>query len=296
MPEHAIVEAPSNLGLRPTGVETLPAAVLGAGLAERIGARRAGLVPPLPYDARRDPETGILNPGGIRDYSRRLADALGAALDRGEFPVVLGGDCSILLGSLLALRRRGRFGLLFLDGHSDFYRPENEPLGEAASMELALATGRGPTIVTDIEGRRPLVRDEDVVAFGMRDAAKDPEYAADPLPAGMCALDLAEIRRVGTERSAHEAMAHLSREGGPHRFWIHLDADVLDDAVMPAVDYRMPDGLSWAELESVLRAAVGSGRAAGLEVTIYNPRLDPGGRIASDFVEVLAKALSSSSG
>lgn len=72
-------------------------------------------------------------------------------LDRGEFPVVL--DCSIMLGNLLALRRRGRFGLLFRDGHADPYQPEAEPNGEAASMDLALATGRGPAVVADLVGR-----------------------------------------------------------------------------------------------------------------------------------------------
>jgi arginase len=71
---------------------------------------------------------------------------------------------------MLAMRRDRRAGLLFLDGHADFYQPEAEPNGEAASMELALATGRGPEIVTDLEGLRPLVRDEDVVALGIRDA------------------------------------------------------------------------------------------------------------------------------
>jgi arginase len=112
----------------------------------------------------------LLNPRGIADYSVALADAVGCAIDVDEFPVVLGGDCSIVLGCLLALRRRGRYGLLFVDGHADFYQPAAEPNGEAASMDLALATGRGPEIVTDLEGRRPLVRDEDVVAFGRRDA------------------------------------------------------------------------------------------------------------------------------
>ena len=103
----------------------------------------------------------MLNPTGLRNYLPMLADAVGAVLDRGEFPIVLGGDCSILLGSALALRRRGRFGLLFLDGHADFYQPEAEPTGESASMDLALVTGRGPEIVANLEGRRPLVRDED---------------------------------------------------------------------------------------------------------------------------------------
>jgi arginase len=85
---------------------------------------------------------------------------------------VLGGDCSILLGTMLALRRRGRYGLLYIDGDADFYQPEVNPLrGAASASDPAFATGRGPGVVTDIEGRRPLVRDEDVVVvFGCRDA------------------------------------------------------------------------------------------------------------------------------
>ncbi len=156
MSRFAVLEAPSILGLRPTGVECLPEALLQAGLLERLRARHAGrVVPETPYDAARDPATLTLNANGIASYSLALADAVGGVLDRGEFPVVLGGDCSILLGNLLALKRRGRFGLLFIDGHADFYNPEANPNGEAASMDLALATGRGPDVVTNIEGRRP---------------------------------------------------------------------------------------------------------------------------------------------
>src|SRR4029450_798166 len=95
---------------------------------------------------------------GLRDHAARLADAVGAVLDQGSFPIVLGGDCTILLGITLALRRRGRYGLLFLDGHADFYQPEAEPTGEAASMELALVTGRGRALVTALESRRPRPR------------------------------------------------------------------------------------------------------------------------------------------
>src|SRR4029453_4318926 len=116
------------------------------------------------------PEATLRNPRGSAAYSVALGDVVERVIDMGEFPVVLGGDCSILLGCLLALRRRGRFGLLFLDGHGDFYQPEAEPDGEAASMELALVTGRGPVFVTDLEGRCPLVRDEDLAVLGRRDA------------------------------------------------------------------------------------------------------------------------------
>ena len=96
------------LGLRPTGVEELPKTLIELGLAERLKAGVAGRVEPPDYDPERDPETGMLNPRAIRDYSIKLADAVGSVLHRGDFPVVLGGDCSILLGNLLALRRRAR--------------------------------------------------------------------------------------------------------------------------------------------------------------------------------------------
>jgi arginase len=287
----AILEAPSILGLSPTGVETLPDALLAVGLAERLGARRAGRVQPPPYQSERDPETLLLNPRGIADYSVALADAVGAVVGRGEFPVVLGGDCSILLGNLLALRRRGRYGLLFLDGHADFYQPEAEPNGEAASMELALATGRGPAVVVDIEGRRPLVRDMDVVVFGRRDAADAEAHGSQRIEdTAIAMIDLAAVRAAGIEAAAARAVERLSKtelDG----FWVHLDADVLDDAVMPAVDYRMPDGLSWDELATVLRAAVSGGRAVGINVTIFNPKLDDDGSIARTFVETLARGL-----
>ena len=288
----AIVEAPSHLGLRAAGVEGLPDALLAAGLAERLGARRAGGLAAPPYDPQIDPETGMLNPRGLRDYSSRLADAVGGVLDRGEFPIVLGGDCSILLGNALALRRRGRYGLLFLDGQADFYQPEAEPTGEAASMELALATGRGPEILTNLEGWRPLVRDEDAVVFAFRDAERAAAEGSQPLPPTLPAMDLATVRERGVERAAREALTHLERQDGPTGFWIHLDADVLDDAIMPAVDYRVPDGLSWAELSDVLRIAVASPRAVGLDITIFNPTLDRDGRIARGLVDALVAGFS----
>lgn len=285
MREPAIIEAPSVLGLRPSGVEELPAALVGAGLADRLGAVRVGRVEAAAYDPERDPETGVLNPGGIADYSVRLADTVGGVLDRGLFPVVLGGDCSILLGNLLALRRRGRYGLLFLDGHTDFYQPAAEPTGEVASMELALATGRGPRALADIEGLGPLVRDEDVVALGFRDSEESAAAGMQPLPERLHAVGLDGVRAVGAAAAARQAVGRLGE------YWVHLDVDVLDDALMPAVDYRLPGGLSWAELESVLRTALGDERAVGLDVTIFNPRLDPDGTIAARLVESLCRGL-----
>jgi arginase len=293
VPSYVIVEAPSHLGLRAAGVEALPEALLKGGLAERLSARRWAQLSAPAFDSRLDPETGMLNPGALRNYASRLADVVAAALDDGAFPIVLGGDCSILLGNTLALKRRGRYGLLFLDGHADFYQPEAEPTGEAASMELALVTGRGPEIVTNLEGQGPLVRDEDTVVFGFRDAEHAAAEGSQPLAPTLRAIDLQAVRELGVAQAMREALDHLEREDGPDGFWIHLDVDVLDDAIMPAVDYHLPDGLSWDELIGALRAAVASDRAVGLEITIFNPALDVDGRIAFALVDALVAGLSS---
>jgi arginase len=293
---YVIVEAPSVLGLFPGGVEHLPEALLGAGLAEKLEARHAGAVAPPPYDPTVDATTGLLNPTALAAYAHQLADATGDILEEGGVPVVLGGDCSILLGTLLALRRRGRFGLLFVDGHADFYQPEAEPTGQAASMDLALATGRGPSIVADLDGRGPLVRDPDVVQLGRRDAEEAEKDGSQRIEdTAITVIDLAAVRELGAERAIQVALERL-RRSDLDGFWIHLDCDVLDDTIMPAVDYRLPDGLSWTELATVIGAAVESGHVAGIEVTIFNPTLDPDGQIARTLVSTLAQALTSRTG
>src|ERR1700677_546935 len=93
-------------------------------LLTRLRAEDSGAIIPLPYASSIDSETKVRNARAIRDYSLALAESIGQLLDGAFFPIVLGGDCSILLGSLLALRRRGRFGLLFIDGHTHLLTPE----------------------------------------------------------------------------------------------------------------------------------------------------------------------------
>ena len=293
MNRYTIVEAPSILGLKPTGVERLPAVLLQHGLADELHARHAGRVEPkTAYNTERDPATLTLNARAIAEYSVQLADTVAEVVGRGEFPILLGGDCSILLGSSLALRRRGRYGLLFIDGHADFYQPEANPNGEAASMDLAFATGHGPEPLTNLEGLRPLVRDKDVVLFGFRDAEEQRQYGSQPLPPQMLSMDLKEVRRLGIERAAHRAVEHLTASDRPtHGFFIHLDADVVSDDLMPAVDYRMPDGLTWDELRTALEVALASGRAVGIEITIYNPSLDESGASGRDLSRTLVRAL-----
>jgi arginase len=292
MPHFAVIDAPSILGLRPTGVERLPEALKAAGLLERLNTEYAGRVEPLPYNPRRDPETLILNPGALKIYSLQLATAVDGVLRKEKFPLVLGGDCSNIIGIMLALRRAGRYGLFFIDGHADFYQPEAVPDGEVASMDLAIVSGRGPAVLTDIDGLRPLVRDEDIVAFGYRDVEEQRRYGSQEIrKTAIHALELDEVRELGAAVAAQRAAGILGRSG-IEGFWIHLDADVLDDAVMPAVDYRLPGGLSWDELSATLRVLMATGQAVGVNIGIFNPALDKDGSIARELVSCLVAGLS----
>jgi arginase len=286
-----VIEMPSGLGLLARGVERAAAALADAGLAQRLGARRVHTVPsPAPNPAR-DVETGMLNPAGIVAVSSRLADTIDDMLDDAGFPVVVGGDCSVLLGSMLALRRRGRYGLLHVDGHADFWHPSQEPIGEAASLDLALVTGRGPTAITDLEGRGPLVHDEDIAQIGYRSAGNDSYLDEHIRDTTIGVHDLGDVRRLGIDVCTARAIATAARpqlDG----VWLHLDVDVLDDDLMPAVDYREPGGLTWEEVEHVVAASAHSGRLVGLQVTIYNPALDaPGAPLAARIVDLLAAGL-----
>jgi arginase len=301
MSTFAVIDHPSNLGLRPSGVERLPAALRTAGLVTRLGASEAGLIPPAAaYNAVRDPETGILNGPALRLSAQALARAVAAVVADGDTPLVLAGDCSVVLGGLLGLRhtaqRRGheaRPGLLFVDGHVDFYQPDASPTGEVADMDLALATGRGPKLLAELDSPGALVRDGDVAAVGARD--RQERHAAGSQDVAASAIHLFEldlIRRSGIEKASREAVRIVARPELAPGFWLHLDADVLDDIAMPAVDYRQADGMSPAELTTLLRAARESGRLAGMSVAIYNPALDRSGKAASVLVDSLVAGLS----
>lgn len=290
----SVFDAPSNLGLRPPapgvvpGCYKLAGALRDCGIIARLGAEDAGCVTPPRYD-RHDwkPGDGVANAAGLRAYTPRLADRAGALLDANKFPVVLGGDCSILLGNALALRRRGRYGLAFLDGHSDFRHPGNSTaVGSAAGEDLALVTGRGQEDLTDFEGLQPYIRDEDITVAGIRD---DDECLAELRSLGVPTWPVAELRSAGPASVASATLAYLERDD-LDGFWIHLDADILDPSVMPAVDSPDPGGIDFHELVPLLGRLLASSHCAGLEVTVFDPDLDPDGRLAAALTDTLVAA------
>jgi len=291
---YIIIDAPSILGLRNTGVQNLPNALKRAGLMDRLNATFAGRVQPsMHYDLTRDPVTQLLNGTSIALFSKDLSKIVNIEVEKKNFPIVLGGDCSILIGVLLGLRKIGRYGLFFIDGHSDFYQSKASPSGEVADMELSIVSGRGPDILSNIEGLKPLVLDEDIVVFGYRDAEQSMSYGSNNVKnTRMQVLDLSDVRNLGIKKAASLAVSNFLTNEDLSGFWIHLDADVLDDRIMPAVDYRLRNGgLEFSELSYLLKILISSQKAIGITITIYNPNLDPSGSIAKNFVSCIAAGL-----
>jgi arginase len=295
----AVLDAPSVLGLRPPapgkvpGARRLPEALRRHRLLERLGAADAGRVEPPPYRPGIDPASGVRNGDTLPGYTIALADKLVELLRAGAFPLVLGGDCSILLGGMLALRRLGRYGLVSVDGGLDFRHPGNAhlvgPVGSVAGEDLAVVTGRGADQLTDLEGRRPLVAEADVVAVGHRGLEG---FAAEVLATPMTLYDVAELRRLGPEEVARRAVATLAGRG-VEGFWVHVDTDVLDPTIMPAVDSPEPGGLTYGELAGLLRALTAAELATGMQLTIFDPDLDPDGRLAGELAGTVVAGLAS---
>lgn len=295
--ELAILGAPTNLGLvpyadgTPRRVHETPAVLRALGIKEAVGAIDLGDVPAAAFRDRAHVPKTIRNEDLILDHTRRLAARIADALARGYFPVVLGGECSILLAGLFGASARGRVGLAYVDAHADFVVPATTTSGQASAMDLALATGRGETPLARLKPDGPLVREEDVALLGRKDDVDDAAYGARG-PSSTRILDLkwAEIARVGVPATAARAIERLASPETAG-FWIHVDADVLRPDLMPAVDDPQPGGLDGDELVALLGPLVAHRKALGLQATIYDPGLDPDRRYGRFWADVLARAL-----
>jgi arginase len=292
-----VIAAPSNLGLRPLrpghepGTWRAPAALFDAGLLDAVGAGTPIAMARPAWKPGPDPGTRLRNGIAMRAFNLALADHVDAICARGAFALVVGGDCSILLGALAGARRHGPLALVHVDGHSDFRHPGNydpaSTLGAVAGMDLALATGRGEALMTDWPGvPTPLVHDHHVVQIGEREG-RDPDFAwPDVNDTAIERIDVFTANEIGPH--AVLARARRTLDAAPdQRFWVHLDVDVLDAAVMPAVDSPGSPGIAPDDLVLVLSGLLPDPRCAGMTVTVFDPDLDPDGRCARLLVDLL---------
>src|SRR5262249_17296665 len=154
-------------------LDRAPAVLRELGLVAQLDAEDLGAVAPPPYRDFTRPPARARNEDGVVSYSRALADRVALGVADGRFVLVLGGDCSIVLGCLLGAGRQvGRIGLAYVAAHADFATPEESRTGSVASMCLALAVGHGDSALARLAGSTTLVRAEDVVLIGRRDASE----------------------------------------------------------------------------------------------------------------------------
>ena len=282
-----LFEFPSNLGLREPsprhepGVKKLPDWLRQHGFHERIAPAKVVRIQPPPYTMVLDEETGVRNTDSIIRYAKQQAEVLCEEISS-SFCLALGGDCSILIGSALALKRSGNYGLFYLDGHHDFMFPSLSQSGGAAGMDLAIATGHGHRKLTDIDGLGPYIEEENVWCLGNREF--DDDYVDPILATRIHYRDLPALRKEGMETCAKSFLEMVDRRE-LDGFFIHLDVDVLNDELMPAVDSRTPGGLSYEELGLLLTMVLAHEGAVGLQITILDPELDPEGVYTSQFVD-----------
>jgi arginase family enzyme len=282
----ALLDAPLDSSGEGRGEEHAPAALRAAGLVQRLGARAAGEADARIRDARRDPETGVIGAADVRRASAAVASGVRSLLDGAEVPLVVGGDCTLLLGVFGAVRPGT--GLWFVDGHADFYDGESSPTGEAADMDLAILTGHGPSGLLD---RRPLLDPAAVVLLGHRPDELGSDVAEENarLDPAIHAVTAPEIQARGAATVGADAYDRMAERPA----WLHLDLDVLDEAALPAVSYPQALGLSWDELVALAAPLVAAPNLIGVSVADFNPDHDADGRHARLVVEALERLLGS---
>lgn len=289
-----VIDVPTNLGLRPPepgcvpGADKAPQALRAAGVHAAL--RGQGWIDSAPVLAGRyhpDVLPGqVRNQAAILQHAHRLASRISQALDGGDRPLLLGGDCSTLLGVGLGLASHGRYGLIHIDGHTDFRHPGNsEHPSNLAGEDLACVVGLHHRELSHVGGLGPYFDPQDVVHAGCRD---DDAH-------------LGEARgRLGAVITASEWTADPPRSLGTllavgdrrdlDGYWVHVDVDVLDPAHLPAVDSPDPGGIAPHLLTEAMTTLWP--RATGMTVGILDPDLDPSGQyarlVASSIVAAVA--------
>lgn len=290
-----LFEFPFNLGLkepspgREPGVRKLPEHLKRFGFHDKINTIEVVRLEPPPYSRTPDKKSGITNIKKIAAYALEQSRLLKPLIGN-SFLIVLGGDCSILIGNALALKQVGRFGLFYLDGHTDYMGSHLSETGGAAGMDLAIASGYGPAALTNLQSQQPYFKEEHIWCVGNREY--DQEYVDEIMQSEIHYVDLASLRQSGIQSCITEFLQMVQKEK-LDGFWIHLDVDVLNDEIMPAVDSPSPDGLWYSELNELLQPLLNSEKATGLQITILDPDLDPTGEYAKEFVDIICEVLNS---
>ena len=282
---------PSAAGARVAGAERAAFVLREAGLLDALratGARVVNLSDLSLFPFRDDPaHPTARNAEVVACALRATADEMTRALAEG-FTIVIGGDCTLIVGALAGARAalRRPVGVAYIDANADLNTPETTPSGFLAGMALSLALGRGPEELIAPMGVPPVLEPDHVALLGFRGLDPGEREAIGDL--GL-ALPAPAARRLGMRVAAALALDAIANEDGP--VLVHLDVDAIDYAEMPVKDPIEGAGLTIAEVSDLLTALVGSPRVVGLHIAEFNPARDPEGAHARKVIALLVRAV-----
>jgi arginase len=290
----AIYGVPMDLGQGRRGVDMGPSALRYGRLEERLERLGHEVRDLGDFDVPGVEQLGLSHsgPGGgmaFLDEIRRACEATVetlAGLPEEVFPVILGGDHSIAMGSVTGCSRRQRTGLIWVDAHGDFNVPETSPTGNIHGMPLAALCGRGDRRLVDIAWPGAKIHPDDVVLIGVRDLDDgERELMRD---AGVTVYTMKEVDRLGLPRIAEATLARL---GDLPRLHVSFDADALDPEIAPGVGTPVPGGLSFREAHLLMELLADADRVTSLDLVEVNPILDRENRTADLLVDLTASLL-----
>jgi arginase len=295
-----IIGTPMDLGANRRGVDMGPSAIRYAGLADEL--RAAGVETTdsgdllVPHAEERDPDAEQPSEGTAKflretaDVCTRLADEVAAALDDGAFPLVLGGDHSIAIGTMRGAGRDADIGAVWFDAHGDFNTPATSPSGNVHGMPLAAALGIGDFADTEW-ANVPGLAEENVAIVGLR--SLDDTEREEIRDSDVTAYTMSDIDERGVVAVTEDAL-DVATEGtdGIH---VSLDLDWLDPKEAPGVGTPVRGGVTYREAHSALETVAQRDEAEGvlrsLEVVEVNPILDEHNETAELATELAASGL-----
>ncbi len=287
-----------DLGAGRRGVDMGPSAIHLAGLKSGIESLGHRVVENFALGV--DTTQEMVAPGSpharflpeIAQVCSDLADRVEAALDKGWFPVVLGGDHSVAIGTISGLarywRKRGqRVGVIWADAHTDVNTPETSPSGNIHGMPLAVLLGDGPEELVRIAGSEPALRAEDVCVIGARDVDQTERSMVHKL--GLRVYTMSELDERGTATCVNEAIRRVTAStAGVH---LSFDLDGVDPQHAPGVGTPVPGGLNLRESHLICEKVAQTGRLLGVEMVELNPVIDSENRTGKLAVWLILSAL-----
>jgi arginase len=291
--EVAVIGAPLDLGAGRRGVDMGPSAIRYAGLdkqlEDKLGVRvsDAGNVISPVVETTEMGDTNARYLRQILDLCDRLSTLVAEAAGRGALPLVLGGDHSVALGSLVGMAKvRGAGGVVWIDAHGDLNTPATSPSGNVHGMVLAAALGLAGDSFKRDGWPLPAVEPGKLALVGVRSLDDGERELLGTLDAKV--FTMSEVDRIGVEPCMREAIAHAAGAAFLH---LSLDLDVVDPDYAPGVGTPVRGGLSYREAHLAMETVAESGLIDSMDVVEVNPILDRENATGQLAVELVASAL-----